>query len=91
MGKPANAYLRSGKMIDLIPFDRAVVCENCQQVSISASTCVGCGSIAIVLLSTITTKSEYSPCLLIDGLMNLVEREMERTKGTNDDRQIAGN
>jgi hypothetical protein len=70
-------------VIDLIPFDRAVVCENCQQVSASTTTCVGCGSIAIVLLSTITKRSEYAPCLLIDRLMDVVDRSFERTKGTN--------
>lgn len=73
-------------MIDLIPFDRAVHCENCGCVSDSIesrTTCVGCGSIAIVLLSTITKRSEYAPCLLIDRLMDAVDRSFERTKGTN--------
>jgi hypothetical protein len=69
-------------VIDLIPFSRAVVCENCQQVSASVATCVGCGFIAIVLLSTITKRSEYAPCLLIDRLIDAVDRSFERTKGT---------
>lgn len=64
------------KHIDLIPLNKAVNCENCQQVSASTRTCVGCGSSALVLLSRLVNRSEEPTTSAIDDLMAMVERQM---------------
>lgn len=37
----------------LIPWDRAVLCMNCNRVSESGGACVGCGSTALLTLSAV--------------------------------------
>jgi hypothetical protein len=64
--------------IDLIPLSRAVNCENCQQVSASTKTCVGCGSSALILISKFLNRSELDPSSsAIESLMAMVERQMK--------------
>lgn len=63
-------------MIELIPLSEAVYCVDCDRVSASTKTCVGCGSIAILSLSKILNRSEEPSSSAIEDLMAMVERQM---------------
>lgn len=65
-------------MRELISLSAAVLCVDCDRVSASTKTCVGCGSVAILSLSKILNRSELDPTSsAIEGLMAMVERQME--------------
>jgi hypothetical protein len=64
--------------VDLIPLSKAVYCVDCDRVSASTKTCVGCGSIAILSLSKVLNRSELDPSSsAIEDLMAMVERQMK--------------
>lgn len=63
-------------MIELIELQHAVLCGNCERISNSKKTCLGCGSVAILSLSRILNRSEEPTTSAIDDLMAMVERQM---------------
>lgn len=64
-------------MIELIELQHAVLCAQCERVSASRKTCLGCGSVAILSLARILNRSEEPTPSAIEELLAMVERHME--------------
>lgn len=60
-----------------IPLDRALLCENCQQICMTPSNCPCCGSLALILIRKLIDPAPAHGKSRIAELIDFVDEQLK--------------
>lgn len=73
---------------NLIPLDKSVWCANCNRISDSTGSCIGCGSVGLMNLARVLDRKpledELVPDTEVDRLVKMVEDAMRNAAAQNE-------